>query len=157
MTADMNDPRTFWDGIFGSSEDHIYGTEPNAFLRAQAARLPPRGRALAVADGEGRNGVWLATQGLTVTSVDLSRVGIDKARRLAAGRGVALDARFGDVLDRPWGDERFAVVASIFLHSRPHVRPRLHATLAEALAPGGLLILEAFHRRQLGRPSGGPQ
>lgn len=152
----MNDPRAFWDGVFGSAEAHVYGTEPNAFLRAQAARLPARGRALSVADGEGRNGVWLATQGLTVTTVDLSSVGIDKARRLAAARGVTLDARFGDVLEQPWGAERFDVVASIFLHSPPPVRPRLHGLLAEALAPGGLLILEAFHRRQLGRSSGGP-
>lgn len=152
----MNDPRAFWDGVFGSTEAHVYGTEPNAFLRAQAPRLPARGRALSVADGEGRNGVWLAAQGLTVTTVDLSPVGIGKARRLAAARGVCLDARFGDVLERPWGSERFDVVASIFLHSPPEVRPRLHGVLADALAPGGLLILEGFHRRQLGRSSGGP-
>lgn len=151
-----NDPGAFWDGVFGGSRDHVYGTEPNAFLRSQASRLPKRGRALSVADGEGRNGVWLAEQGLSVTTVDLSAVGIDKARRLAAARGVALDARHGDVLERPWGDERFDLVASIFLHSPPPVRPRLHGILAEALVPGGLLVLEAFHRRQLGRGSGGP-
>jgi SAM-dependent methyltransferase len=152
----VNDPGAFWDGVYGGSRDHVYGTEPNAFLRAQATRLPLRGRALSVADGEGRNGVWLAGQGLSVLTVDLSPRGIDKARRLAAVRGVALDARHGDVLERPWGDERFDVVASIFLHSPPPVRPRLHGVLADALAPGGLLVLEAFHRRQLGRGSGGP-
>lgn len=146
----------FWDAMF-AGDRYVYGTEPNSFLRGQAFRLRPGMRALTVGDGEGRNGVWLAQQGLSVTSIDLSAVGIDKARRLAAARGVAIEARQGDVADADWAEASFDVVASIFLHLPPDVRPRVHAALARALRPGGLLVLEGFHRRQLGRSSGGPK
>ncbi len=145
----------FWDARYGEP-GFAYGTEPNAYLVLQADRLRPGMRALAVGDGEGRNGVWLARQGLDVLSVDASAVGIEKARALATQHGVALDTQCVDLRDWDWPKAQFDVVAAIFVHFPPDHRTELHQAMFEALAPGGLLILEAFTPEQLGRDSGGP-
>jgi SAM-dependent methyltransferase len=85
-----------WQTRFGTS-DYIFGKEPNAFLKAQAHRLPASGSALSIADGEGRNGVWLAQQGLDVLAVDFSPAALEKSRALAAERGVRLRTEVADV------------------------------------------------------------
>ena len=97
-----------------AGEDYLFGTAPNRFLAAQAHRLPPCGRALCIADGEGRNGVWLAQQGLAVTSVEFAPAAIAKARRLAAQRGVAIDIVQADLATWDWGAPRFDVVVGVF-------------------------------------------
>jgi cyclopropane fatty-acyl-phospholipid synthase-like methyltransferase len=113
-------------------------------------------RALVVGDGEGRNGVWLAKQGLDVLSVDASAVGMDKARRLASSCGVTLRTETVDLTAWAWPTGEYDVVVSIFLHFPPVVRARLHAAMLTALKPGGVLILEAFTPEQLKYKSGGP-
>ena len=100
-----------WEGRFAAT-DYVFGTEPNVFLAAQKDLLPKTGSALAIADGEGRNGVWLAQQGLDVTTVDASLVGIDKARKLATSRGVAIDAIHANLETWEWPEDRFDVIVS---------------------------------------------
>lgn len=146
----------FWDHQF-SVEGFKYGTQPNEFLRTQAPRLPPGARVLLPGDGEGRNSVWLAGLGHRVLAVDLSEVGLRKARALAEARGVRIETEQADLADwapRPGG---FDAVVLTYLHLPPALRAPVHRRLAGALRPGGLLILEAFHPGQLDRTSGGPK
>jgi len=150
------EPATNWDERY-AVDHYIYGTSPNEYLRGTVHLLSPGARVLVAADGEGRNGVWLAEQGMRVVSVDRSAAGVNKAARLAAERGVAIDAVCADlaIWEPPPGS--FDAAIAIFAHFPPDVRPRIHSTLVRALRPGGVLILEAFHPRQLGRASGGPR
>ncbi len=147
----------FWNERYGEA-DFAYGTAPNAWLAAQADRLPASGRALVPGDGEGRNGVWLAEQGLDVLALDLSAVSLARARRLAAERGVDIETERADLTAWAWPEAAFDVVASVFLHLAPEVRPRLHGAMLGALRPGGLLVVEAFRPAQLVHRdvSGGP-
>jgi hypothetical protein len=150
MTASM------WDQRFGG-DAYVYGTEANAFLARQAERLTPGGAVLVPGDGEGRNGVWLAGQGMRVLSVDASGVGLAKARRLAAQRGVAIATEVADLLAWSWPIGGFDAVVSLFLHFPPSDRALVHARMAGALRAGGLIILEAFRPLQLAYASGGPK
>jgi len=145
----------FWNSRY-AEPGFAYGTEPNAFLVAQKKFLRPGMTALAVADGEGRNGVWLAQQGLDVLSVDASEVGLRKARELAAERGVRLHTEQAELMTWSWPVAAYDVVVSIFVHFPPDVRARLHRAMVSALKPGGVLILEAFTPEQLRYQSGGP-
>lgn len=145
-----------WSARFSGDEYH-FGTEPNAFLASQTARLRAGMSALCVADGEGRNGVWLARQGLRVTSFDLSPVGVEKAQRLAREAGVTLDVRVADINTWDWDAARYDVVAAIFIQfAAPAERARIFAGMARALAPGGLLLLQGYTPRQLEYKTGGP-
>jgi len=145
----------FWNSRY-AEPGYAYGTEPNAFLVSQKKYLKPGGKALAVADGEGRNGVWLAQQGLDVLSVDASEVGLRKTQELAADRGVAMRTEKVDLTIWQWPEQKFDVVAAIFIHFPPEVRARMHRRMFGALKPGGVLILEAFTPEQLTYKSGGP-
>jgi cyclopropane fatty-acyl-phospholipid synthase-like methyltransferase len=145
----------FWNQRFASA-DYFYGTEPNAFLVSQRQYLQPGMRALAVADGEGRNGVWLAQQGLEVLSVDASEVGLRKARELAARRGVSLRTQLVELTTWTWPEAEFDVVVAVFIHFPPEHRARMHEKMLRALKPGGVLILEAFTPQQLRYKTGGP-
>lgn len=145
-----------WDEEF-SKPGYRYGTEPNGFLVQMAGRLPPGARVIAAGDGEGRNGVWLATQGHRVLALDASEVGLAKARALAAERGVAIETATVDLSTYDPVPASADAVALIFVHMPPSVRRAAHRNLVRALKPGGLIILEAFHRDQLGRTSGGPK
>jgi SAM-dependent methyltransferase len=145
-----------WSERFSGAEYH-FGTEPNAFLASQAGRLRPGMRALCVADGEGRNGAWLARRGLRVTSFDLSPVGVEKARRLAREAGVTLDARVADINRWDWDAARYDVVVAIFIQfASPAERAEIFAGMMRALAPGGLLLLQGYTPRQLEYKTGGP-
>lgn len=136
--------------------DHVFGEAPNSFLARHAAGLSP-GRALCVADGEGRNGVWLAQQGWDVLSLDLSAVAQRKAAALAARRGVALTLEQGDVHGWPYPAAAFDLVADIFSQfSPPAERARKWAGLRRTLRPGGHLIVEGYTPRQLVHRTGGP-
>lgn len=147
---------TFWDQSF-SAPGYKYGTEPNAFLKEQAFRLKPGSRVLVPGDGEGRNGVWLATQGHEVVSVDLSEVGLRKAQALAAKHGVALQFVQADLAAWAPDPEEFDAIVLTFVHLPEAIRSQAHARLAAALQAGGWLILEAFHPKQLEFSSGGPK
>jgi len=134
-----------------------FGDAPNEYLVAQARRFRPGMAALGVGDGEGRNGVWLACQGLEVTSLDWSAVGMGKARELAAARGVALETVVADAAGWDWPAARFDLIAWIYLHLPPADRAVAAAGCRRALKPGGLLVLEGFSPAQHGRRSGGPK
>lgn len=154
----MNQPgsaKERWDERY-DDEDYVFGIEPNDFLRDQVAALPP-GDVLCLADGEGRNSVFLAGTGRRVTSVDLSPRGVSKALRLADERGVSVDARVGDLATYDIGVEQWDGVVSIFAHMPVSVRSALHRRVVDALRPGGVFLLEAYTPDQIGRGTGGPQ
>ena len=146
----------FWDQNF-SVEGYKYGTAPNAFMADQALRLQRASDVLVPGDGEGRNGVWLAQQGHRVTGMDSSRVGLHKAQTLANERQVVIQTVLADLND--WSPEPNSADALvlIYLHLPPSLRAAAHQRLMTALRPRGLLILEAFHPRQLSHSSGGPK
>lgn len=145
-----------WDSRF-EREDYLFGTEPNAFLASQAFRLQPGMKALAVADGEGRNGVWLAERGLDVVSFDVSTVALAKARDLARRRDVTLQTVHSDLAEWEWEPETYDVVAAIFVQFAP---PDLRKTMFEGfhtcLKPGGILIMQGYRVEQLRYGTGGP-
>ena len=146
-----------WNERYSKPEYH-FGTEPNAFLKSQRHLLKPGMKALAVADGEGRNGVWLAEQGLDVHTFDLSPNGIAKARTLAAARGVALRIDQGDIHQWKWPDAVYDVVVVIFIQFSPGPeRDKVFAGLKRALKPGGLLLMEGYRPEQLKYVTGGPK
>lgn len=145
-----------WDQRY-AGDDYHFGTAPNTFLAAQQSRLPASGSALAVADGEGRNGVWLAEQGLHVLAVDSSAVGLAKGQRLAERRGVRITSEQADLAHWPFGHERFDVIAAIFIQfAGPALRTRLFDGMIAALKRGGLLFLQGYRPEQLAYGTGGP-
>jgi cyclopropane fatty-acyl-phospholipid synthase-like methyltransferase len=135
---------------------YAFGTEPNAFLRANASRLQAGQNALSVADGEGRNGVWLAEQGLDVLAIDFSPAALAKARALAAERGVRLRTEVADVTEWQWPTAAFDVIAAIFIFVAAAERSGFFANLARALKPGGLLLMQGYRPQQLTYRTGGP-
>ncbi|MBM1172134.1 class I SAM-dependent methyltransferase [Microvirga arabica] len=140
-----------------SGEDYLFGTSPNAFLASQRHLLAPGQRALAVADGEGRNGVWLAEQGLRVTATDFSPVAIAKARQLAESRGVEVSFVQADLAGWEWQESSFDVVAAIFIQfADPTLREAIFRGIRRTLAPGGLLLLQGYRPEQVGYGTGGP-
>ncbi|BCB25195.1 SAM-dependent methyltransferase [Sulfurimicrobium lacus] len=148
--------KEFWNERFGG-EEYFYGTTPNAFLASQAPLLKSGQLVLSVADGEGRNGVWLAEQGLDVLAVDFSEKALQKSRKLAESRGVALQTELVDVHTWNWGENRFDVIVAIFIQfASSQERPALHRTIQRALKPGGLLLLQGYTPKQLEFRTGGP-
>ncbi len=147
----------FWDQQY-AGDDYRYGTAPNAFLREQATHFAPASDILVPGDGEGRNGVWLATQGHRVTALDMSPVGLAKAQALAAQQGVTIATLEANLAAWTPAPASCDVLALIYLHLPPALRADVHARLATALRPGGWLLLEGFHPRQRreGCTSGGP-
>jgi cyclopropane fatty-acyl-phospholipid synthase-like methyltransferase len=145
-----------WDQRY-AGEDYLFGERPNRFLASQVAKLERGQSALALADGEGRNGVWLAEQGLDVLSVDSSAVAQEKARRLAGSRGVEMKTELADLSNWDFPKSRFDVVAAIFIQfAGPALRAALFKGIKHALKPGGLLFLEGYRPRQLEYRTGGP-
>jgi SAM-dependent methyltransferase len=145
-----------WDERFGK-DGFAYGTEPSRWLVESAPRIRPGGSVLCLGEGEGRNGVWLARQGFVVEAVDGSPVGLEKARRLAALHGVGLRTTVADLQEHVPEAGRHDAVVLVFLHLPPALRQVVHARAAAALAPGGLVVVEAFTPRQLAFSSGGPR
>jgi SAM-dependent methyltransferase len=146
-----------WEGRF-SSPDYIFGTQPNYFLAACKPLLPRSGTALAVADGEGRNGVWLAEQGLDVTSLDFSPSAQRKAAALAQQRGVQIALVRADVHGWDYPTASFDLVVEIFTQfSAPDDRAKKWSGMRQALKPGGLLIIQGYTPRQLKYGTGGPK
>jgi SAM-dependent methyltransferase len=138
--------------------DYAFGKEPNDFLQSCKGLLPPSGRALAVADGEGRNGVWLATQGLDVLSLDFSPSAQNKAQALAAERHVNVAFVRADVHRWEYPEAAFDVVAEIFTQfSTPAERALKWAGMRRTLKSGGLLIIQGYTPKQLEYGTGGPK
>jgi SAM-dependent methyltransferase len=150
------DAARVWNERYSGAE-FIFGTEPNAYLAQHRHLLAPGRRALAVADGEGRNSVWLAGLGLEVDAFDVSSVAVDKARRLARDAGVEVDYQVADCDTWDWSPASYDLVVAIFIQfAGPAFRTRLFAGMAQALKPGGLLILQGYTPRQLEFNTGGP-
>ncbi|MBR0648090.1 class I SAM-dependent methyltransferase [Roseomonas terrae] len=145
-----------WDERYGGGAFQ-FGEAPNLFLLEQAHRLRRGMRALSVGDGEGRNGVWLAEQGLEATALDWSSVGLAKAQALANRRGAGITTVVADLSRWDWPEKRFDLIAWIYVHLPPEDRAAACAGVLRALAPGGLLVMECFTPAQEGRRSGGPK
>jgi cyclopropane fatty-acyl-phospholipid synthase-like methyltransferase len=156
MTHSQNPDFARWQTRY-AEPGYLFGTAPNAFLRSQAHRLRPGQKALAIADGEGRNGVWLAEQGLDVLSIDFSPQAQVKARALAAQRGVRLRVEQANLAQWPWPQAAFDVVAAIFFQfADERLREKIFAGIKRALKPGGLLLLQGYRPKQLDYKTGGP-
>lgn len=143
-----------WNECYAGDE-FAYGTEPNAFLAEHAAMLV--GPVLSLAEGEGRNAVFLASLGLDVLAVDSSDVGLAKAQRLAASRGVAIRTEVADLATYEPPKNSFGSIVSIFAHLPSVVRNRLYPLVEQSLRPGGIILLESYAKSQLVRCTGGPK
>ncbi|WP_182869978.1 SAM-dependent methyltransferase [Rhodopirellula sp. JC639] len=142
-----------WNARFSETE-FAYGTEPNSFLAKNAHLLIDP--VLSIAEGEGRNAVFLATQGLRVHAVDGSDVGLAKAAKLAAHQGVSISTEVTDLNDFQPEPQTYGGVVSIFAHLPCSIRDKLYPLLVQSLKPGGVLILEAYSENQCDRGTGGP-
>ena len=155
MTA-RADGRMNWEARYAGEGGYLFGRAPSGFLTENPWALSSGATALAVADGEGRNGVYLAERGLAVTSFDLSETAVARARALADGRGVQIDAHLSTWEDWDWS-RSFDLVVAIFVQFVPPAeRPGFFSRLGEAVAPGGRLLLHGYTPEQVAYGTGGP-
>ena len=152
------DHEAFWSARYrDAGDDYLFGTAPNKFLASQAERFSAGMKVLAVADGEGRNSVWLAEQGCAVTATEISPVALEKAAKLARGRHVAVDFMQADILAWTWPTAAFDAVVGIFIQFvGPAERARQLAGMKQAVKPGGFLFLQGYTPKQLEYGTGGP-
>lgn len=143
-----------WDERY-NQESYVYGKEPNEFLRS-VDLSGFSGEVLCLAEGEGRNAVYLAQQGFEVTAVDASAVGLEKARRLAREKGVEIHTVHANLSHYQVEPGRFSGVVAIFAHFPEPLRRRVHRQAVEGLKRGGFLIMEVYHKEQLKYGTGGP-
>lgn len=152
----FSDPAGTWNRRF-AGDDFVFGTEPNEWLRTHADVWQPGQRVLCVADGEGRNSVWLAQRGLVVDAFDIAEIGVAKARRLAASKGVEVNFEVADCDGYAWRPAAWDGIAAIFVQfADPALRARLFAHLIDSLKPGGTLLLQGYTPKQLEYRTGGP-
>lgn len=145
----------FWDNRY-STPDFVFGTEPNDFLRTVFDQIPP-GPVLCLAEGEGRNAVFLATRGHAVTATDLSATGLAKARALAAQHRVPLATDVADLTTYAIAASAWSGIVAIFMHLPPELRRDVLARAAAGLRPGGVFVMEAYTPAQLAFGTGGPK
>lgn len=155
-TDNWANPQAVWDERYGQPEP-LFGLKPNDYLEAQSKRLPERAKILVPGDGYGRNGLWLARQGFRVHTVDLSPVGVERARKAAQSAGLQMVIEQGDLSTWQSPVNEFDAVAVIFVHLPSAVRRLVHASMLRALKPGGIAIIESFTPAQLQFSSGGPK
>jgi SAM-dependent methyltransferase len=145
----------FWDNRY-SSDDFVYGIEPNEFFKSEIDKLPP-GRLLALAEGEGRNGVYAATLGWKVDAVDFSTIAKEKALRLAQNKDVKINFTVADLEEFHPEPDTYDAVSMIFMHLNPKLSGIVHHRAVESLKKNGKIIMEVYAKEQLGKNSGGPQ
>ena len=152
------DHEAFWSARYrGVGDEYLFGTAPNKFLAAQAENFGAGMSVLSVADGEGRNAVWLAEQGCAVSATEISPVALEKAAKLARGRNVSVAFVRADILNWEWPREEFDAVVGIFIQfATPDERPRQLSGMKQAVKPGGLLFLQGYTPKQLDYKTGGP-
>lgn len=152
------DYEAFWSARYrDAGDDYLFGTAPNKFLASQLAHFQPGASVLSIADGEGRNAVWLAEQGCTVTATEISDVALAKAARLARQRAVVVDFVQTDIFSWAWPQAAFDAVLGIFIQfAGPAERPRQMAGMKQAVKPGGVLLLQGYTPKQLEYRTGGP-
>jgi SAM-dependent methyltransferase len=144
-----------WDDRY-SEPGYAYGSEPNDFLVSVVERIPP-GPVLCLAEGEGRNAVFLASRGHAVTAVDASAIGLGKARSLAAERKVTIETVCSDLADYTITPDHWAGIVCIWCHLPGALRERVHRAAAAGLRSGGVIVLEAYTPAQLALGTGGPK
>lgn len=150
-----NAGKNMWNERY-SKQGFAYGKEPNDFLVAESTKIPP-GKVLCLAEGEGRNAVFLAQQGYQVTAVDQSSVGLEKTRVLAREKGVEVQTVEADLQNFEIEKDAWDGIVSIFAHVPSTMRKRIHTQVVDGLKSGGVFILEAFTIEQLDMDSaGGP-
>ena len=145
-----------WDKRY-SEPGYAYGTEPNDFLVSTTHHIPRGGRVLCLAEGEGRNSVYLAKQGFHVVAVDSSSVGLEKARELAERHLVTIETEVADLVSYQIPEGSFDAVISIFCHLNPGLQRSVHQKACSGLTKGGVFILEGYSKKQLERNTGGPK
>ncbi|WP_412480142.1 SAM-dependent methyltransferase [Azonexus sp. IMCC34839] len=152
------DHEAFWSARYrDAGEDYLFGTAPNRFLAEQEALFQPGMQVLSVADGEGRNSVWLAELGCSVTATEISAVALAKAQKLAHGRHVSVDFVQADLLSWNWPQTTYDAIVGIFIQFvGPKERDSLFAAMKQALKPGGVLLLQGYTPKQLEYRTGGP-
>jgi SAM-dependent methyltransferase len=152
------DHEAFWSARYrGVGDEYLFGTAPNKFLAAQAENFGAGMSVLSVADGEGRNAVWLAEQGCAVSATEISPVALEKAAKLARGRNVSVSFVRADILNWEWPREEFDAVVGIFIQfATQDERPRQLSGMKQAVKPGGLLFLQGYTPKQLEYKTGGP-
>ena len=143
-----------WDERYNTTE-YVYGTDPNEFLAAAVTEMP-LGRTLCIAEGEGRNAVFLAEHGHDVVAVDSSAVGLKKAGSLASERGVNIETVVADLANYDIEPDSWDAIVSIFAHVPPDIRVPLHKKIVHGLRTGGMLVLEAYTPEQIKLGTGGP-
>jgi 2-polyprenyl-3-methyl-5-hydroxy-6-metoxy-1,4-benzoquinol methylase len=157
MATAFSDSADFWNKRF-DTPDYIFGRAPNKYLQTQAKRYLKKGdTVLCVADGEGRNSVWLAKQGMQVDAFDLSELALKKAIALATEEAVHVKFSLASTEAWDWQSNQYDAVVGIFIQfADPVMRPRLFAQMISALRPGGLLIIQGYTPKQLEFKTGGP-
>lgn len=154
--AGFDNPRETWNARY-AAPGYLFGEAPNEFLVRAASRIKPRGTVLCVADGEGRNSVWLAEQGFAVTAFDFSANAVEKARELAARRGVSVDHRMSDLEQWDFEVERYDALVAIFIQFlAPETRDAMFDRMKSAVTPGGVFVLEGYRPEQVDYGTGGP-
>ncbi|RFO96392.1 SAM-dependent methyltransferase [Rhodoferax lacus] len=152
----FTDPAQTWNQRF-SKDGYVFGTEPNEWLRRQASFWKTGAKILCVADGEGRNSVWLAKQGHQVEAFDISDVGVAKALRLAQESQVSVDYKVASCDDFAWQQNQYDGVVAIFVQfADPELRARLFENMVLSLRPGGSILLLGYTPKQLEYGTGGP-
>lgn len=145
-----------WDSRY-DQPDFLFGTEPNAYLASHQELFAKGKKALAVADGEGRNSVWLARQGLMVDAFDISSIGVAKAREYARTANVAVNFQVCDCDAWDWQPAAYDYVVAIFVQfAPPEMRQRLFANMVRTLKPSGIIVLQGYTPKQLEYKTGGP-
>ncbi|USK69835.1 SAM-dependent methyltransferase [Peribacillus asahii] len=145
-----------WNTRF-ENENYVYGTEPNAFLADMQLKLNLSGNALAIAEGEGRNAVFLAEQGLNVTTWDYAQSGLLKTAKLATSRGVVVETELVDLQTAQWIDNHWDELVCIFGHFPKELRQKTLQGVKAAVKPGGYFITEVYSIHQIPYKSGGPR
>lgn len=145
-----------WDARYDTAE-YVFGAAPSRFLERELTRFRARSRVLCVADGEGRNSVYLARHGLCVHAVDISPVAVTKARRLAEAANVRVAFEVADLAHWAWPKAAYDAVVAIFIQfAEPDLRAHLFAQMKAALKPGGILLLHGYRPEQVALATGGP-
>jgi 2-polyprenyl-3-methyl-5-hydroxy-6-metoxy-1,4-benzoquinol methylase len=148
--------RDFWEDRYRGGAN-VYGEEANLFLRQHVQKIVSRGNILCPGDGDGRNGLWLARQGFAVTSLDYSHTAGARVRQKADELGIDLTVVNADLIEWQPQQNYYDAVVMVFLHLPPSYRKTVHRKLQACLKSAGVLVSQSFHKRQLGRKSGGPQ
>ncbi len=145
-----------WDSRY-QTDEYVFGTAPNVFVERVIHQLPKGGKALDLATGEGRNGIYLAEHGFDAEGVDMSAVGLEKAAKLAKAKGVNFTTRLEDITSMEMPAEHYAVICSVFCHFVEPVRTEFNQKIVEALEPGGMFIGVFYHPNQISHGTGGPR